>query len=63
MQLLRGCIVVLLCCVLSVPLIGCGSSAKPPAKADPADKLDDLKAMQSVLPPPGPGGQLPSGKK
>jgi hypothetical protein len=54
---------VLLCCVLSLPMLGCGKSQKPPAKADPADKLDDMKAMQDVLPPPGPGGQIPGGKK
>lgn len=63
MQLLRGCVVVLLCCVLGAPMLGCGgSSAKAPAKADPADKLDDMKSMQSVLPPPGPGGMVPSKK-
>jgi hypothetical protein len=46
-----------------MPMIGCGGSPKPPAKADPADKMDDMKAMGDVLPAPGPGGHIPGGPK
>lgn len=63
MRVFRRFGVALLLCVFSMPMIGCGGSPKPPAKADPADKMDDMKAMGDVLPAPGPGGHIPGGPK
>jgi hypothetical protein len=63
MQVFRLFVVALLVCVLALPMMGCGKSPKPPAKADPADKIDDMKAMRDVLPPPGASGQIPSGQQ
>lgn len=63
MRVFRLFVAALLLCVFTVPMIGCGGSPKPPAKSDPADKMDDMKAMRDVLPAPGAGGQIPGGQK
>ena len=62
MQLLRGRMAALLCCVLCVPMLGCGDGSKQPAKSNPSDPAN-MKSMQELLPPPSPGGQIPGGKK